>query len=256
MRLEVNHLGKEFPKAKGGTLKILDDITFSSSEEESIGILGPSGCGKTTLLRIIAGLEKPSVGEVLLDGSSVDSPNPKMGMIFQEYSLLPWLTVAENVSIGLEIRKASEEERREKVERYLSLVGLQGVAENHPYELSGGMRQRVAVARSLTLEPAMLLMDEPFAALDPLTRGEIQESIIRLKEATGKTIILVTHSIEEAVFLADRLVILSANPGRIHKIIPVDLKRPRDRASEEFVRLRIQVLNLLSDLAVASKTGR
>lgn len=253
MRLEVNRLGKEFPKAKGGTIKVLDDITFNSSEEEVLGILGPSGCGKTTLLRIIAGLEKPSVGEVLLDGSRIDRSNPKMGMIFQEYSLLPWLTVAENVSLGLEIRKASEEERREKVERYLSLVGLQGVAESHPYELSGGMRQRVAVARALTMEPAMLLMDEPFAALDPQTRGEIQESIIRLKEATGKTLILVTHSVEEAVFLADRLIILSAKPGRIRKIVPVGLRRPRDRASEEFVGLRMQVLNLLTSLHVESK---
>jgi NitT/TauT family transport system ATP-binding protein len=251
MKLVVADVTKEFPTNKGKAVRVLENIMMNAAEKEIIAILGPSGCGKTTLLRVIAGLEAPTYGEVLLDGERITKPNPGMGMIFQEYSLLPWATIEENVSIGLEIQGASSEEIKESVGKYLRLVGLQDVADSHPHELSGGMRQRVAVARALTMEPRVLLMDEPFSALDPQTRNMIQSDILTIMEMTRKTIILVTHSVEEAVYLADRLIILSAKPGRVHTVIPVLLPRPRDRGSSEFTRLRMQVLDLLDRLKVA-----
>jgi NitT/TauT family transport system ATP-binding protein len=168
-----------------------------------------------------------------------------MGMIFQEHALLPWRSVLDNVSLGLEIQDVSRSEREEKAKAYLELVGLQGSAHSRPYELSGGMRQRAAVARALALEPSFLLMDEPFSALDPQTRKQIQTDIIRIQEKTAKAIVLVTHSVEEAILLADRLVILSANPGKVRRILEIDLERPRDSMSRPFLEMRKEVLGLL-----------
>ncbi len=245
MMLELAGITKEFNQGNGKKAVILQDISLKINEQEVVGILGPSGCGKTTLLRIIAGLEQPTEGEVLLDGEAVSKQGARMGMIFQEHALLPWRSVLDNVSLGLEIQQMPLKERKEKAMRYLELVGLQGSAHSRPYELSGGMRQRAAVARSLVLEPSLLLMDEPFSALDPQTRKQIQEDIIRIQETAAKAIVFVTHSVEEAIFLADRLVILSAKPGRVQEILDVKLERPRDRMSLRFLEMREQVLGLL-----------
>jgi NitT/TauT family transport system ATP-binding protein len=245
MMLELAGITKEFDQGNGNKAVILQEISLKIDEQEVVGILGPSGCGKTTLLRIIAGLEAPTEGEVLLDGEAVSEQRARIGMIFQEHALLPWRSVLDNVSLGLEISQMPHKDREEKAMRYLEMVGLQGSAHSRPYELSGGMRQRAAVARSLVLEPSLLLMDEPFSALDPQTRKQIQEDIIRIQEKTAKAIVFVTHSVEEAIFLADRLVILSAKPGRVQEILEVKLERPRDRMSLQFLEMREQVLGLL-----------
>jgi NitT/TauT family transport system ATP-binding protein len=218
-------------------------------DEEIVAILGPSGCGKTTLLRIIAGLESPTKREVLLDQVRVERPDSRMGMVFQEHALLPWRTVAENVSIGWEMRGVSRKDAERRSMQYLQLVELQDSCDKYPYELSGGMRQRASIARALTLEPVMLLMDEPFSALDPQTLKQIQEDIFRIQEKTGKAIIIVSHNIEEAVFLSDRIVVLGSHPGRIREIFRVDLDRPRDRSAPEFLKLKETILNLLEELA-------
>jgi NitT/TauT family transport system ATP-binding protein len=246
MMLELAGITKEFDQGNCKKAVILQDISLKINKQELVGILGPSGCGKTTLLRIIAGLEQPTEGEVLLDGEAVSKQGARMGMIFQEHALLPWRSVLDNVSLGLEIQQMPLKDREEKAMRYLEFVGLQGSAHSRPYELSGGMLQRAAVARSLVLEPSLLLMDEPFSALDPQTRKQIQEDIIRIQEKTAKAIVFVTHSVEEAIFLADRLVILSAKPGRVQELLEVKLERPRDRMSLQFLEIREQVLGLLS----------
>lgn len=245
MMLELAGIIKEFDQGNGKKAVILQDVSLQINDQEVVGILGPSGCGKTTLLRIIAGLDQPTEGEVLLDGEAVSRPGARMGMIFQEHALLPWRSVLDNVSLGLEIQQMPRKDREEKAMRYLELVGLQESAHSRPYELSGGMRQRAAVARALVLEPSLLLMDEPFSALDPQTRKQIQEDIIRIQETAAKAIVFVTHSVEEAIFLADRLVILSAKPGRVQEILEVKLERPRDRMSPQFLEMRESVLGLL-----------
>jgi len=244
----IKNVTKDFPKERGGSVRALEEISFGVDEMEIIGILGPSGCGKTTLLRVIAGLEPPTSGEVLLNGTRIEEPSPQMGMVFQEYSLLPWCSIEDNVAIGLDMRHVPKEERDEKVKKYLSMVGLLDFADHYPYELSGGMRQRAAVVRALTVDPSVLLMDEPFSALDPQTRNMIQSDILEIRARTKKTIILVTHSVEEAVFLSDRLIILSAKPGRVHEIIPVTLEKTRDKGSAEFNKLRMHVLDLIDKL--------
>lgn len=245
MMLQLKGVGKEFGSGKSRTIT-LQDINFNVSDGEIVAILGPSGCGKTTLLRIIAGLEKPTSGDVILDGERVERPSPHLGMTFQEHALLPWLSVDRNVSIGLEMRRMPKEEICKRSIQYLSMVGLQDSGDRYPYELSGGMRQRVAVARALTLEPKLLLMDEPFSALDPQTRRQIQRAILNVLEKTGKATIMVTHSVEEAIYLADRLIILSSRPGMVRDILKIELDRPRDRASPLFLKLLNYVLGCLS----------
>jgi len=245
MMLELKAVTKQFDQGNGKKAVVLQDIWLQINEQEVVGILGPSGCGKTTLLRIIAGLEPPTKGEVLLDGEVITRPGARMGMIFQEHALLPWRSVLDNVSLGLEVQEMPKAQRQEKAMKYLELVGLQDSARSRPYELSGGMRQRAAVARALVLEPSLLLMDEPFSALDPQTRKQIQADILRIQEKTAKAIVLVTHSVEEAIFLADRLVILSANPGKVKKILEIKLELPRDSMSGQFLEIRKTVLELL-----------
>jgi NitT/TauT family transport system ATP-binding protein len=247
MKLELKGITKNFDQGNGNMVTVLQDISFQTNDQEAVGILGPSGCGKTTLLRIIAGLEQPTGGEVLLDGEPVTKPSVKMGMIFQEHALLPWCSVLENVTLGLEIQGIPSIERQENARKYLDLVGLQSSYHSRPYELSGGMRQRAAIARALVLEPSLLLMDEPFSALDLQTRNQIQENIHRIQEKAAKAILIVTHSVEEAIFLADRLVILRARPGRVQKLLEVKLDRPRDRMSPQFMEMREMVLGYLNE---------
>jgi NitT/TauT family transport system ATP-binding protein len=253
MTLTIDHVTREFVSNVGEKVTALDDINLVIGDEEFICFLGPSGCGKTTLLRIIAGLDRATSGKAVHDDHEIREPDPKMAMIFQEYSLYPWRNVLENVVFGLELRGIAKDARIRDAEQYLDLVGLEGFARSYPYELSGGMRQRVAVARALAVEPSVLLMDEPFGALDAQTRNMMQKELLRIWDKTRKSIIFVTHSVDEAVYLADRIVVFTPRPGRIKEIIPIGLPRPRDRTSSEFASIRRYVLDLIDEKENPSK---
>ncbi len=246
MTLEIRDISRNFPVPGQEPIQALSGITLTVEDKEFLSILGPSGCGKTTLLRIIGGLDSASSGSITLNGASITRQSFRMAMIFQEYSLYPWRTVLENVTFGLEIQKMENQPARDIGMEYLNLVGLAEFAERYPYELSGGMRQRVAVARAMAIDPEILLMDEPFGALDAQTRNLLQKELLDIWHKTKKTIIFVTHSVDEAVYLADRLVVLTSRPGRVCEIIPIDLDRPRDRTSAEFALVRRKVLDLIS----------
>lgn len=246
MKLELINISKTFISEKGEKVESLSSINLEIRNQEFVCLLGPSGCGKTTLLRIISGLDHPSTGSVMLGGTVIDRPNPQLVMIFQEYSLYPWKTVVNNIAFGLEIRGVPVQERSAIVKKYLEIVGLEGFENSYPYELSGGMRQRVAVARALAIDPTILLMDEPFGALDAQTRNMLQHELLNIWEKTKKTILFVTHSVDEAVFLADRIVALTPRPGTICEIIPIDQVRPRDRTSVEFAKVRRYVLDMIN----------
>jgi NitT/TauT family transport system ATP-binding protein len=247
MTLTINDVSRIFTSEKGETIEALSHISLAVNNEEFICILGPSGCGKTTVLRIIAGLESASAGSISLDGEPITCPSPRMAMIFQEYSLFPWRTVTENVALGLELRGMKKPDRMAAAGKYLDLVGLKGFEHSYPHELSGGMRQRVAVARALAIEPSILLMDEPFGALDAQTRNRMQHELLRIWEKTKKTVIFVTHSVDEAVFLADRIVVLTQRPGRIKEIVAIPSARPRERTSEEFGQIRRHLLDMIRE---------
>jgi sulfonate transport system ATP-binding protein len=229
---------KAFSGSKG-TLLALKDILLTIDPGEFVCIVGGSGCGKTTLLRIIAGLETEYEGAVFLDGKQLAGTGLDRGVVFQEHRLLSWLTVHDNVGFGL--ANLPPEERSRNIQHYISLVGLDQFEYEYPHQLSGGMSQRVAIARALAGRPEVLLLDEPFASLDALTRMRMQQEILRIWEAERTTVVLVTHDIEEAVYLADRVVIMSQQPGTIKNILPVTLPRPRDRTDREFVRVRKSV---------------
>jgi NitT/TauT family transport system ATP-binding protein len=252
VELRLNGLTKEFATTLGERIIALEDINLEVRDEEFVCLLGPSGCGKTTLLRIIGGLDHATGGEALLNGIPIRGPNPKTAMIFQEYSLYPWRNVIENIMLGLEIRGIPRERRLETARQYLEMVGLEGFERTYPYELSGGMRQRVAVARALAVEPEILLMDEPFGALDAQTRNRMQMELLRIWEMTRKTVIFVTHSVDEAVFLADRIVVLTRRPGRIKEIVEVPQERPRERTAQTFISIRRHVLDLIAEESTSS----
>ncbi|MDR0767768.1 MAG: ABC transporter ATP-binding protein [Methanosarcinales archaeon] len=242
--LVIENLSKKFKKGDTEIL-VLKDIDLSVKNGEFVTILGPSGSGKTTLLRIIAGLETYSSGSAILDGEMINGPGPKRGMVFQEYSLFPWKTVLGNVMFGPKMQGFSKEEAEAKATAYLNLVGLSDFKNSYPYELSGGMKQRVAIARALANEPEIILMDEPFGALDAQTRNNLQNELLRIWQEEKRTIIFVTHSVDEAVFLSDRIVILSKRPGVIKKIVEVSIPRPRNRTRPEENTIRNEVLRLL-----------
>lgn len=244
--LEIRDLNQSFKKDDGSSLVVLDHVTFDVKDKEFVCILGSSGCGKTTLLRLIAGLDVAQAGSIILDGEEIHGTSPKVGMVFQEYSLFPWRTVIDNIAFGLEMRGIPKEERYRIAERYLELVNLVQFRGSYPSELSGGMRQRVAVARALTLDPVLLLMDEPFGALDAQTRNMLQKELLDIWEETKKTIVFITHSVDEAVFLSDRIIVLTPRPGRICRIFEVSLPRPRERTSVEFAQVRREVLDLIN----------
>lgn len=217
---------------------------------EFLSVLGPSGCGKSTFLSILAGLAEKSGGSIRIDGRPLEGINANQGVVFQGYALFPWRTVLENIEVGLEIRGVGKAERRERAREYLELVGLGGVGARYPHEISGGMKQRVAIARALVYEPEVLLMDEPFAALDAQTREILQAELLRIWDARKKTIVFITHSLDEAIFLSDRIAVMTHRPGRVKEILEVPLPRPRPaelRNSEEFVHLRQRAWEVLKD---------
>jgi len=232
------------------TVEVLRDFDLDVREGEFLSILGPSGCGKSTFLGILAGLAERTGGEIAVSGRPLAGVNPDQGVVFQGYALFPWRTVLENIEVGLEIRGVARRERRRIAGEYLELVGLQGFANRYPHEISGGMKQRVAIARSLAYEPDVLLMDEPFAALDAQTREILQGELLRIWEQRRKTIVFITHSLDEAIFLSDRVAVMTRRPGTIKTILDVPLARPRAaelRNAPEFVRLRQQAWDILKD---------
>lgn len=241
MFITIEGLSREYLLKDNRRSVALEKVDLKIRQGEFICLLGPSGCGKTTLLNLIAGFDRPSTGSVNIKGALVDRPSIDRITIFQNYGLLPWRTVIKNVELGLEEKISDKRRRRELAEEYLRLVGLADYKKHHPVQLSGGMQQRVALARALAVDPEILLMDEPLGALDAMTRMNMQEEIERLWLEKQKTIIFVTHDIEEAVFLADRIVMMTPGPGRIKSIIDVPLARKRDRTGIDFLRIRDRV---------------
>ncbi len=233
-----------------GPLKVVDEVSFGVREGEFIALVGPSGCGKTTMLNMIAGFIHPTGGEVLLDGKAIEGPGPERGVIFQEYGVFPWLTVGENIGFGLKLHanRVGDEERRDICERYLSLMKLGDFRNAYPKTLSGGMRQRVALARAYAVNPQFLLMDEPFGALDAQTRSAMQNLLLEVLQTEGKTVTMITHSVDEALYLASRVIVISARPARIRTIIDVPFSYPRSESlheAPEFAELRSEIRDLV-----------
>ncbi len=242
MFINIKDVSKEY-LTNNSIFKALDHVSLQIEKGEFLCLLGPSGCGKTTLLNSVAGFEKVNTGSIQIDGKQVLEPSIRNVTIFQNYGLLPWRTVQKNVELGLESKKVSKKERHDIASKYIDLVGLSKFSKSHPSQLSGGMQQRVAIARALAVDPEIIFMDEPFGALDALTRLKMQDEISNIWEQQKKTIIFVTHDNEEAVFLADRIVIMTPNPGKIKSIISVPLARKRDRTSDDFLKIRDRVFS-------------
>lgn len=246
MLVEIQQVSKQYQKT-GNSFAVLDNINLSINEGEFVSFLGPSGCGKSTLLNVIAGLDVPSGGIVRVGGEEVAAPGPDRVVVFQEAALFPWLNVLENVEFGLKMLKVSPKERRERAHQYLKLVHLSRFVNSYPHELSGGMRQRVAIARALAMDPKILLMDEPFAALDEQTRKLLHEELESIWQKTGKTIIFVTHNIREAVYLSDRIVVFATRPGRIKQEFRVPYSRPRLDGDTNLVHIENKIMDVLRE---------
>jgi len=244
--INVRNVTKEF-RSKSNAMVAVDDVSFDVSGSEIMCIVGPSGCGKSTLLRMIAGLEPATGGEITVGGKKVTGPSPSIGFVFQEYTLFPWRTVQKNVEFGLELKKLPHEKRKEIADRYIDMVGLAKFKDSFPHQLSGGMKQRTAIARTLAVGPQILLMDEPFGALDAQTRNILQGQLLEIWQKEKVNIIFVTHSVDEAVFLADNVAIMTARPGRIKEIVPIDIPRPRVRTDAEVNTVRDAILKSLFD---------
>lgn len=244
--LRIRDVRKSFAAPDGAITRrlALDGITLELAPGELASLVGPSGCGKSTLLRLIAGLDSPDSGELMIGTEPITGPNAERGLVFQDPNLFPWLTVRRNIEAGL-VARGVLHEKRSAVAEFMRLVGLESFADAYPHHLSGGMAQRVALARALINDPKLLLLDEPLGALDAFTRMRMQDEVLRLWQARRTTMLLVTHDIDEAIYMSDHIVIMTQRPGRIERIIPVELSRPRDRASSEFLRLRAEILELL-----------
>ena len=249
--LELRNVGKKFITERKEVVAI-EDVNFSVNSNEFLSIVGPSGCGKSTLLRMIAGLEKPTSGTLILEGNKIEKPDAERGMVFQQYTLLPWKTVLGNVALGLEIKGMKKEERNKIAKEFIKLIGLEEFENSYPYELSGGMQQRVAIARTLANDPKIVLMDEPFGALDTQTRVILQNELLKIWEKDKKTVVFITHSVEEAVYLSDRVIIMSARPGKIKDIVNIDIDRPRKRTSPEFLEYKNEIVNILKEEVMKS----
>lgn len=242
--LDIKNVSRTYVDEKDHTVEALKDINISIKRGEFISIIGPSGCGKTTLLRLLAGLDTPESGVILLREKEINAPDPDRGYVFQQSSLFPWLTVEKNIASGLKARGVYKQYKNE-VWDYIKLIGLSGFEKSYPHQISGGMAQRVAIARSLINRPVALLLDEPMGALDAFTRADLQDKLIELWQKNETTMILVTHDVDEAVYLSDRIVIMSPRPGKISEILDVSLLRPRQRNHESFTKLRNIILEKL-----------
>ena len=245
--IRVWHVRKKFDSLDGGVTPgalALDDVSLTVTAGELVSVVGPSGCGKSTLLRMIAGLAKPTDGEISVGAEPIVEPSAERGLVFQDPNLFPWLTVRGNIESGL-IARGVLREKRAEVDEFMRLVGLEAFANSFPHHLSGGMAQRVSLARALINHPKVLLLDEPLGALDAFTRMRMQDEVLRLWRARGTTMLFVTHDIDEAIYMSDRIVIMTQRPGKIEQIIPVEIERPRDRSSSEFLRLRGDILETL-----------
>lgn len=245
--ISIKNLCKKYKTKENLTVDALKNINLDIDKNDFICIVGPSGCGKSTLLRIIAGLESASEGEILYVGKQLKKPTREIGMVFQDYSLLPWRTVLDNIALGLEFKGVSKSKRQEIALKYLKLIDMENFKKAYPYELSGGMQQRVAIARALANDPNVLLMDEPFGALDAHTRILLQKELLRIWEQNKKTILFVTHSVDEAVYLADKVVVMSSRPGKIKQIVDIDIKRPRDRGDIKYATMTSKILKMLEE---------
>jgi len=229
-------------------------VSLDVKDGEFVCVIGPSGCGKTTLLRIVAGLTPPTSGHVTIDGEEIRGPSRDRSFVFQEYTLLPWRTARENIGLGLELQGMAKRERFKLVQKYIDLIGLKGFEDAYPKELSGGMQQRVAIARALITDSKTVLMDEPFGALDAQTRNLMQEELLRIWRTSNKTILFVTHNVDEAVFLADRIIVLTARPGKVKKTVEVGMPHPRNRTGTETNKIRRDILRMLEDEIGRSST--
>lgn len=259
-KLVVEGLCHHYPdEYTGESVHALEDINLELYEGELVSVVGPSGCGKSTLLNILAGLLPYKVGSASVDGNTIEGPGPDRGVVFQEHAILPWRTVSRNIGHGLEIRHLPKDEISKKVQEYVDLVGLSGFEDKYPHELSGGMKQRCAVARTLCADPIVMLMDEPFAAVDAQTRITLQEELNRIAMATKKTILFITHSVDEAAFLADRCFVFSARPGRLKEIVEIGIPRERRiwadmNNDEEFITARDRILkSVREEVSVATE---
>ena len=240
VKVHIDHVVKKF-NGRNGEMVALNGVDMDIHENEFICVVGPSGCGKSTLLNIIGGLETPTEGKVLVDGAEVTGPGPDRGIVYQQYALFPWLTVEKNVQFGLKLQGKSKEEAEELAHKYLKMVDLEGFTKAYPKELSGGMKQRVAIARAYAVNPKVLLMDEPFGALDAQTRTQLQQELLNTWEKEQKTCFFITHDVEEAIILAQRVVIMCARPGRVKEIVDIDIPYPRDqetKMSPRFLELK------------------
>ncbi len=247
LALEFSGLKKQFKTGKyQEEIPVIESIDYQLSYGTFLSIIGPSGCGKTTLLRIVAGLEKASSGEVLINGQKIKDCDQRVGLIFQDYALFPWRTAIKNIEFGLETKKVPKKERKEAAMEYIRTFGLEGSEKKFPKELSGGMKQRVAIARTLVTNPEIVLMDEPFASLDSQTRNSLQEFLFSIWDQRQDTILFVTHNVDEAVFLSDQVVVLSPRPARVMTVYNIDIPRPRDRTSPEINSIRKEILEHLS----------
>ena len=257
-KLRIENVALRFTPKSGPPVTALENVSLSVKDNEFSVIVGPSGCGKTSLLRLVAGLIEPTEGEIWLDDTRVTGPGPDRGMVFQSYTLFPWLTVQQNVEFGLKLRGIPQFERRDIARRFLLQVGLDGFDRHYPRQLSGGMMQRVALARALANDPAILLMDEPFGALDSQTRSLMQELLLDIWQQSSKTVLFITHDIDESILLGDRVYVMSARPGRIKEMVEIDLPRPRSvdmLTSEDFMHLKRRIMSSIHDEALRSFTA-
>ena len=248
-RARFDHVSLTFETPKG-SLKVVEDVSYDINDGDFIAVIGPSGCGKTTMMSMLAGFQKPTTGKILFDGHPVKGPGPERGVIFQEYGVFPWLTVRQNIGFGLQLKanRVAASERDAICNHYLELMGLADFANSYPKHLSGGMRQRLAIARAYAVKPQFLLMDEPFGALDAQTRANMQNLLLKVLATEGKTVMLITHSVEEAIYLASRIVVVTARPARIKEIIDIPFAYPRDESLQErpeFGELRSHIRELV-----------
>jgi len=247
--IRVNNITKTYnTDGRLESLTVLQNMNIDIQENEFVCIVGPSGCGKSTLLRLIAGLEFPTEGNVLYRGENLTKPRKEIGMVFQNYSLMPWLNVEDNIAMGLNFKRVAQAEKKNTVDEFLKIIGLEKFRKSYPHELSGGMQQRVAIARTLANSPDVVLMDEPFGALDAYTRILLQKELLRIWEYDKKTIIFVTHSVDEAIYLADRIILMSGKKGAVSREVSVDIPRIRDRADSRYAKLTQELLEELEQL--------